>query len=257
MSEVFGQVYAESYDALYHDKDYQGECDVIERLWQTYGDKSIHTIIDLGCGTGGHALCLAERGYQVVGIDSSESMLEQARSKAGDYAKTGRAIFYQGDIRAVNLHRTFDAALMMFAVLGYQLNNEDAQAALKTARRHLRPSGLLIFDIWYGPAVLHELPSKRVKEVPTAKGKIVRTAEGELDEARHACTVRYQVWRDENGSRSSLTKESHTMRYFFLDQLEGLLVSAGFAPIRVGKFPDFEQEPDESSWNIICVARAV
>jgi SAM-dependent methyltransferase len=257
MSEVFGPVYAESYDALYHDKDYEGECDLIERLLQTFGDSSIHSVIDLGCGTGGHAIRLAEREYQVAGIDLSESMLDHARRKAADHSNQDSVVFHSGDIREVNLHRTFDAALMMFAVLGYQLNDRDAQAALKTARRHLRPGGLLVFDIWYGPAVLQERPSLRVKEVPTARGKIVRSAEGELDQGRHTCTVRYQVWRHEDGRPASLTKESHTMRYFFPDEIELLLAGAGFAPIRVGKFPEFEQDPDESSWSVICVARAI
>jgi hypothetical protein len=51
---------------------------------------------------------------------------------------------------------------MMFAVLGYQGENDDVLAALKTAHRHARPGGLFLFDVWYGPAVLHERPSQRV-----------------------------------------------------------------------------------------------
>ena len=52
---------------------------------------------------------------------------------------------------------------MMFAVLGYQHTNADVLDALATARAHLDVGGLFAFDVWYGPAVLSERPSERVK----------------------------------------------------------------------------------------------
>ncbi|MEA2203901.1 MAG: hypothetical protein QOE77_677 [Blastocatellia bacterium] len=259
MSEVFGQDYAESYDALYADKDYEGECDLIERLFKTYGaangGRPIHTILDLGCGTGGHAIRLAERGYHVVGADRSPSMLDQARHKASTRLLT--VDFRSGDISDLDLHCTFDAALMMFAVLGYQLTEYHALDALRTARRHLRTGGILLFDFWYGPAVVHERPAPRTKEMPTASGKIVRSAEAELDESRQLCTVRYQVQRQEDESPSSLIKETHTMRYFFPGDLRVNLHFADFALVRMRSFPDFDREPDVNSWNVLCVAQAI
>ena len=83
MSEVFGSVYADAYDLFYRDKDYAAESDLIECIFQTYGDGAIRSILDLvGCGTGNHAIPLAQRGYEVVGIDRSENMLDQARREA-------------------------------------------------------------------------------------------------------------------------------------------------------------------------------
>ena len=147
-SSVFGRDYAAAYDDLYHDKDYQAECDVISQVFDTYAAGTVRRVLDLGCGTGGHAVILASRGYEVVGVDRSPEMLDRAR------ARDSSASFELGEITSFNFGQTFDAVLMMFAVLGYQARNADVQAALATVRRHLTPGGLFFCDFWYGPAVL-------------------------------------------------------------------------------------------------------
>ena len=256
MSEVFGYIYADAYDPVYHDKDYAAECDLIERLFQTYGDGPIRSVLDLGCGTGNHAIPLAQRGYEVVGVDRSESMLAHARRKAAGLSSDCDVAFHQGDLRSVDLQRHLDTALMMFAVLGYQIENADVLSALKTARQHLRSGGLLIFDVWYGPAVLHQRPSQRIKVTQTSGGRILRVASGELDICRHVCTVHFHVWRLEGERLVAETEESHEVRYFFPRELDLFLECSGFAPIRVGVFPEFDQDPDETTWNVLGVGRA-
>jgi predicted TPR repeat methyltransferase len=82
MSETFGIGYAEVYDAIYHDKDYATECDLVERVLSANAAAPMRRILDLGCGTGRHADLLAERGYEVVGVDRSPHMIEQARARA-------------------------------------------------------------------------------------------------------------------------------------------------------------------------------
>lgn len=257
MNETFGSIYADAYDLLYQDKNYTAECDLIEGLLQTSGDRAVRRILDLGCGTGNHILPLAQRGYEVVGVDHSESMLARARSKAANSLYNGRSTFYQGDIRTVDLQQHFDAVLMMFAVLGYQLENPDALSALRTARRHLRSGGLLIFDVWYGPAVLHQRPSERVKVIPSPEGQILRVASGELDIRRHLCKVHFRVWRLAGDRLVSKTEEIHPMRYFFPLELNLFLECSGFTPVRVGAFPDFDRDPDETTWNVLGVACAI
>lgn len=257
MNKVFGSVYADTYDAIYHDKDYIAECNLIERTFQTYADGAVRSILDLGCGTGNHAFPLAQRGYEVVGVDRSESMIARARSKVADSLHNGRSTFYQGDIRSVDLQQHFDAVLMMFAVLGYQPENAAVLSALRTARRHLSSGGLLIFDVWYGPAVLHQRPSQRVKVIPAREGQILRVTSGELDTSRHLCTVYYHVWRLEGGRLVGETEETHSVRYFFPLELNLFLECSGFTPIRLGAFPEFDHDPDETTWNVLGVARAV
>src|SRR5262249_44848737 len=82
-----------------------------------------------------------ERRYQVAGVDSSATMIEEARRKAGP----GVELFCQ-DARALHLDRTFDAAVCLFDSLNYLLEEEDLQQAFAGVRRHLNPGGLFIFD---------------------------------------------------------------------------------------------------------------
>jgi SAM-dependent methyltransferase len=248
---VFGRDYAAAYDDLYQDKDYLAECDLIERAFKLYGQGTIRRALDLGCGTGGHALELAARGYDVVGIDRSPEMLERAR------ARSSAARFELGEIGNLDLGETFDAALMMFAVLGYQVGNSDVQAALATARRHLRPNGLFLCDFWYGPAVLGQRPSERVKVIDTPAGQVIRVAAGELNTLRDLCMVRYHVWRIEDGRVTSEAREQHPMRYFFAPELGLFLAAAGFELARLGAFPNLEDEATDQTWNVALVARAV
>jgi SAM-dependent methyltransferase len=259
MYEVFGTNYADAYDIVYGDKDYVAECDLIERLFQRYGEGPITSVLDLGCGTGNHSLLLDERGYEVVGVDRSASMLAHARRKAAksDHNHDRGEAFYQGDIRTIELKQLFDAVLIMFAVLGYQLENSDVLSTLKAARRHLRLGGLLMFDVWYGPAVLHQRPSQRVKVIPTPAGHVLRVASGELDISRHLCTVKNDVWRFESEGLVSKTDEMHAVRYFFPQELRLFLQCSSFEPVRLGAFPEFDRDPDETVWNVLGVAQAV
>jgi SAM-dependent methyltransferase len=249
---IYGAEYAAAYDHLYGDKNYAAECDLIQRIVETYATRPVHGILDLGCGTGRHAIPLAERGFQVVGVDRSADMLRIARSRA-----TAGTRFELGDVTSVRLGEAFDAVLMMFAVLGYQISNTDLTAALGTARAHLEHGGLFMCDVWYGPAVLAMRPSNRLKVIDTERGQLIRAASGELDVRRNLCHVRYHVWTIADGRVVSEIQESHTMRYFFEPELESLLAAAGFELTHIGAFPDVESPPSEQTWNIALIARAV
>jgi SAM-dependent methyltransferase len=250
--QVFAQGYADSYDLLYGEKDYQRECDLIEEVFRRHGNGQIKSVLDLGCGTGNHALPLARRGYQVLGIDLSQEMLQHARDKAQAAGlAAGQLEFAQGDVRSFSTPRRFDAALMMFAVLGYQLTNEDVLAALRTVRDHLNPGGLFICDVWYGPAVLAVRPSDRVKVIPMANGQLIRAASGTLDTYRHLCEVRYHLWRLTGDHVDSETQETHRMRYFFPQELSLFLGQTRFSMLDIRSFDDPESSPTENTWNVL------
>ena len=258
-NQVFGEVYAGVYDSLYQDKDYEAECDLLEAIFQRYGQNSIHSVLDLGCGTGNHSIRLAQRGYAVTGVDLSSEMLAAAKQKAEQAQELGvlEVKFLEGDLRSFKTTQTFDATLMMFAVLGYQVENSDVLAALQTARKSLSPGGLIVLDAWYGPAVLVMRPSDRVKVIPIVGGKILRVASGELDTRCQTCTVRYHLWRLEGNTLTSETTEEHTMRYFFARELEFFFQQAGLSLERLTGFPDLSRQPDETTWNVLAVGRAV
>ncbi|WP_431854897.1 class I SAM-dependent DNA methyltransferase [Azospirillum sp.] len=254
MTDPFGDDYAAAYDALYRDKDYEAECDLIERLLDAHGAGGPRRLLDLGCGTGNHAIPLARRGHAVVGVDRSAPMLAQARAKGAHTPSPPE--FHLGDLRDIDLGRRFDAVVMMFAVLGYQHGNVDLLAALGMVRRHLEPGGLFVFDVWNGLAVLNDRPGQRVRTVPTAGGRIVRTTDSRLDVVRQLCHVRFGLMRIEGDRIASEGEEVHTMRFFFPQELDLALGAAGLRLLDLRRFPDGEAPADEQAWTVVGVARA-
>jgi SAM-dependent methyltransferase len=247
----FGADYAGAYDALYRDKDYVAECDLLEGVFRRYGDGEVKRVLDLGCGTGGHSHILADRGYDVVGVDRSADMLQQARQRHS------AARFLRANLVNLDMGETFDAAVIMFAVLGYLTCNAHVISALKATRKHLRMDGMLFADVWYGPAVLAQRPGERVKVIDVPNdGKVIRSAASKLDTRRNVCTVHYQLWRLESQRLVAEVREQHAMRYFFEPELEALLSAAEFELLHIGGFPDLDVEPSEQTWNVAFVARA-
>ncbi|MFQ5921300.1 MAG: class I SAM-dependent DNA methyltransferase [Anaerolineales bacterium] len=247
--DSFGTQYASFYDALYSDKDYEAECDLIEEIVRRYGDRETVTILDLGCGTGGHSIPLSQRGYSVTGVDRSEPMLAEARLKAG---ATNPPELVYGDVRNADLRLKFDVVLMMFAVLGYQTSDEDLRQALSTVARHLKSGGLFIGDVWYGPAVVEIRPSDRSRTVETANGELTRVAAPSLDSVYNLCTVEYQLTL---GNETEVWEEQHTMRYFFHEELERYFNEAGIELVEMLPFPDINSKLTSSNWNALFCGR--
>jgi SAM-dependent methyltransferase len=251
---VFGEQYASAYDLIYQEKDYDGECALLESLFGKYG-RNVATVLDLGCGTGSHAIRLAKRGYEVTGVDASSDMLRSAEHKAAQADTQVR--LHHANLRELNLDRQFDAVLMMFAVLGYQTENQDVLQALRTARRHTRIAGLLIFDVWYGPAVLAEKPGERFRVGRNNGRTVLRTSAGTLDTLRHQCSVEFRLWQFGAAANGEENTERHLMRFFFPQEIALLLEITGFRLLRLGAFPEFDRDPNERDWNVLVVAEAV
>jgi SAM-dependent methyltransferase len=257
-THVFGKEYADQYDLIYSDKDYEAECNLLEEVFRLYSSAPVKTILDLGCGTGAYAIPLSRRGYRVTGIDRSEDMLGHARHKAASelQPETGNLPnFLSGELCSIDLGDNFDAVLMMFAVLGYQLTNEQVAAALQTVRRHLRTGGLFVFDVWYGPAVLAIRPENRIKVISINGGHIIRAASGSLDILRQLAEVRYHTWRLEGKQVVSESEEVHQMRYFFPMELEYFLQQVSLEGKALTAFPYLNRPADETTWTVLGVAK--
>ncbi|HET6497860.1 MAG TPA: class I SAM-dependent methyltransferase [Coriobacteriia bacterium] len=253
-ADVF-RAYADVYDALYADKDYEGEVRFVTDVFSEYGVKAGASVLDLGCGTGGHAIPLARRGYRMTGVDLSPEMVTQAVAKA-EHALVS-AEFVVGDVRDVRLGRRFDTVVSMFAVLSYQLTDADLEATFQTVAEHLEPGGLFVFDVWFGPAVLSQRPEPRTKTVITREGDtITRAATPELDVVEQTVRVDYEISRSRAGAVVETTRESHTVRFFFVREVRHLLASAGLELLALGPFMDLTRRPTVDDWYLSVVARA-
>ena len=251
---VFGS-YSNYYDLFYKDKDYPAEVDFTDSLIKKYANGNVKTILDMGCGTGGHAFLLAEKGYNVTGIDIADRMLSIAKEKA---KKARIAVdFLKADIRDFNLNKRFDAAIAMFAVMGYQTTNEDLEKALLNVSQHLELGGLFIFDVWFGPTVLTERPETRIQEFKKDGVRTIRMVTPELNSISQIVSVKYNILQINSEKVIAEVDEVHEMRVFFIQELKWFLESAGFEMMKVCPFMDADREPRQGDWNISVVAKAV
>ena len=247
--------YAEYYDLIYQDKDYGKECDFIEEILRQYYPRQVNTILDGGCGTGGHAIILAQRGYEVTGIDGSEIMIKRAKEKLG--GSNLRLSFKTMDLRQLDLDTKFDACVCMFAVMDYITQTDELLKVLGNIRRHLEKGSLFIFDFWNGLAVLRILPSVRVKTVDSGERRIIRIAEPELDAPNHLCRVKYQLLVNQGNTLVDEISETHVIRYYFPQEMAHYLQSTGFEVLRICPFLDLDGKMDENTWNVAAIARAI
>ena len=123
-----------------------GECDFIEK--EIEYDKATR-ILDIGCGTGRHSIELAKRGYTVVGIDLSESLLTRAKEKASE--RKLQIVFQKHDARNLPFLHEFDLIIMICeGAFSLMETDEMNFQILQNAANALRPKGKLIFTTLNG-----------------------------------------------------------------------------------------------------------
>ncbi len=248
------QDYSRYYDLLYQDKDYQSEANYVHELIQTHRPGAA-TLLDLGCGTGGHAFPLAGLGYDVTGIDFSTASLELAQAKLDAAPESRDAVrFLHGDIRSFRLERRFDVVAALFHVLSYQATAKDLQDTLATVCEHLAPGGLFLFDFWHGPGVLSDPPKTAVKHLESKELKLTRIAEPHMSIGRNVVDVHYTLFtQDKLTDVISQTRETHTMRYFFEMELRERLAESGFRLVCHHSWMT-RKPPTLACWNAVMAA---
>lgn len=257
---VFG-AYSRYYNLFYQDKDYASEAAYVRELIRKH-HPGAESLLDLGCGTGKHGFLLADMGLEVAGVDRSEEMLAVAGFRLASLTAEPPALgsqppsitFHQGDIRSIRLERTFDVVVSLFHVMSYQTGNDDLRAAFDTARRHLKPGGVFIFDCWYGPAVLTDRPVVRVKRLEDEEIAVTRIAEPVMHPNDNMVEVNYQVLvKDKASGAVEELRETHHMRYLFRPEIELFLNQAGMRLLDSAEWMT-DLQPGFGSWGACFVA---
>jgi SAM-dependent methyltransferase len=107
-------------------------------------------VLELGCGTGQKLIPIASDGLACVGLDLSSDMLTEARRKADE---RGVAVEWtQGDMRELDLDRTFDFVFIAANSLLHLHHADDLLSCLRAVRRHLAPGARLVLDV-FNPSV--------------------------------------------------------------------------------------------------------
>ncbi|QIK36954.1 class I SAM-dependent methyltransferase [Caldichromatium japonicum] len=245
MKETVFDAYAAYYDLLYRDKDYAAEVDYVHALIKHYVPAG-RDLLELGCGTGRHAEALARLGYRVTGVDRSDAMVAQARLRAPGLT------FVQGDLCDFRTGRTFDVVLALFHVMSYQTTNADLIAAFKTAAAHLAPGGVFIFDCWYGPGVLSDPPTTRVKRLHGDGVEVTRIAEPVHYPDANRVDVHYEVIVESQAGIQRI-REVHPMRYLFTPEVDLLLDAAGMRRLAAQRWLD-GRALGADAWNACYIA---
>jgi SAM-dependent methyltransferase len=237
---------------IYKDKDYAGESTFVLACLNQCGCYPV-TLLDLGCGTGRHALEFARKGVDVTGVDMSATMLEigknELQSAAANSSFFSLPSLHLGDVRSIRLGHKFDSAISLFHVMSYQTKESDALAQFETAKAHLNPGGVFFFDFWYGPGVLSDPPVMRELTMEDESTMIRRKAVPVHRSIDNVVEVHYQIHlADKASGTQSELREVHTMRYWFLPELRYLAKQAGFSVVSEGGWLR-DAEPDLSTWN--------
>lgn len=247
---VFG-AYADHYDLFYKNKNYAAESRLVRGLFSRYAKRPVKDVLDLGCGTAGHALALVRHGLHVTGVDASARMLEIARAKTAE-AKLSLE-FVRAKLQDFKLPRKFDAAICMFSVIDYLTKDADIEDMLKNVHRHLRPGGIFICDFWHAAAVASFVPYKS-KVFTRGDSCVERVSHTRLLAKDRICEVRYLCRVRQKGHSVGTVAETHRMRYFDIEEMKGRLRACGLKPLAAGPFLNIDKPIRKNTWDVVVVA---
>ncbi len=236
------------YDRETYTRGTKGECDFIES--EIEHDKALK-ILDIGCGTGRHAIELTKRGYEVLGIDLSEAQLQRAKDKADNEGLSVR--FQQMDACKMSFESEFDLAIMMCeGAFPLMETDEMNYSILSGAYRALRPGGKFIFTTLNGLFPLfHSI--EEFSQQDSAEGNAT-SSENTFD----LMTFRdhnQTTFTDDDGITRTLECNE---RYYVPSEISWLLKSIGFEEIgifgaRLGEFSRAHQlKTDDFEMLVIC-----
>jgi len=221
--EALYENYGHKYDNECFVQGTMGECDFIEQ--EINRDKSLK-IIDIGCGTGRHAIELAKRGYQITGIDLSDSQLKRAREKTKEQ---GLEIdFQRQDARNLPFEGKFDLAIMLCEG-GFSLMETDEMnfEILKSATRALKDKGKFIFTTLSGLFPLYHSVKEFYEAAAKEGNSACKNCSFDLMTFRDHNTV---VFEDDAGAKKEL---SCNERYYVPSELTWLLKTLGYKKIDI------------------------
>ncbi|MBV8822024.1 MAG: methyltransferase domain-containing protein [Ktedonobacteraceae bacterium] len=142
--EFFGEDYLRIYTPFLSEEKTLREVDGISKLLHLPAGSSI---LDLCCGHGRHTIPLAQRGYQMTGLDLNESFLQRARTDA--LAQGVQVEWVHSDMRYIPFEHTFDAVINIFTSFGYLENEEENLHVLQQVHKALKPGGLFLLESVY------------------------------------------------------------------------------------------------------------
>lgn len=135
------------------------------------------TFLDVPCGRGRHAAYLAQKGYQVTGIDLSAENIRFAKEK---YQNLPNVEFFVHDMRVTFRENYYDYVLNFFTSFGYFETEIENIACLKALASNMKDKGLLILDFLNTESVLKKLPAQEEKQIQGITFHIQKELQGKF-----------------------------------------------------------------------------
>lgn len=158
---MYNSKFAEYYDVFFEQDKYEKEAQFIGECVDEYGI-GMNRLLDVGCGTGTHAIELSKSAQYVVGIDPSNDMINAAMAKPG----AEEVIFIQGTVEETYT-KQFDVVISMFNVVNHIESIPELKLMFTKIRKKMNLGGLFIFDCWNGIEIYRNglAPKVTVKKV--------------------------------------------------------------------------------------------
>ncbi len=215
------------------DREARGSDYLFYRRW---AERTGSPVLELACGTGRLTLPLAADGFEVRGLDLSPSMLQVLHGKAENLAPgaRGRLQVVEGDMSDFSLPETFSLIFIPDRSFQGLIHSQQQEGCLRCAKRHLRPGGYFIIDVFKPYA---QLDQSWVAEtavdweiVDPETCRLFRRSHNRrfIDSQRQIIypELHYEVWRD--GRWCLVGEEKLQLSYFYEEQLRELLQRHGF-----------------------------
>jgi len=215
--------YAEKYDQEVFTQGTIGECDFLETEFNHNKDLNI---LDVGCGTGRHAIELTKRGYNITGVDLAEAQLTRAREKAA--RENVNIDFQQQDARNLPFKDEFDVAIMLCEG-GFPLMETDEMnfEILKSVTRSLRANAKFIFTTLNGLFPLFHSVEKFLADNSDKGNAVYRSNTFNLMTFRDHNVTEIE---DDDGNKMEVQSNE---RYYVPSEITWLLKSLGYKAIDI------------------------
>lgn len=255
--EDFAYVYDEFMDAT----PYEEWCELIHELIARYGvskperdaedilDSEKNLVVDLGCGTGTLTELLYQKGYDMIGVDNSEAMLNVAMEKR---EKSGDEILYLlQDMRELELYSTVGTVVSVCDSVNYILEEDELQEVFSLVNNYLYPGGIFIFDFnteYKYREVIGDTTIAENREDCSFIWENFYDPEEELNEYDLTIFVR------EEDDRFRRFTETHFQRGYTVEQMTTLVEQAGMKIVEILD-ADTHQAVTPESERVYIVAR--
>ncbi|HHV12041.1 MAG TPA: class I SAM-dependent methyltransferase [Clostridiales bacterium] len=253
--------FAAVYDMFMDNVPYGEWAAYVQKLLNDYGINQ-GLVLELGCGTGSMARQLAAKGYDMIGIDNSEEMLQIARDKGRE---GGDSILYLcQDMREFELYGTVAAVVSVCDSMNYILSEEELLQVFKLVNNYLDPQGIFIFDLdtqYAYEEVLGDTTIAENREEGSFIWENTYYEEEMMNEINLTLFIPEQGEEEMEGEQGTREpqlfrryEETHYRRAYRIDRVKALIEEAGMEWVAVYEALT-KEKPKEDSERVYIIAR--